>query len=454
MTETLKAPPTDPFIPLLDSLDPEMHEGPTWLTPIRKAGVAGYASSGCPTLSDEDWRFTNLDPMRSCSFQHPSDSKGISKEAFQSIENPLKDPACIRVVLVDGIFNETLSDRLLLPEEVCLRSLKQAVQDPESPLKNHLGQYTYGNDSPFAALNAACFEDGICLKVPKGVQLELPIQIMHVTTAQPQASAIFARCWIHMEAGSKATVMESFHGMDQGVYLSAPTLECLVEDNAYLEHIKVQDESKQAFHMASIYARITRDARMDSHHLSLGGRISRNHIRTHLDGPGLCCTLNGLSLAQGDQIIDHHMVVDHVQPHTESHEYFNGILDDQSRSVFHGRIHVRQVAQKTDAKQTNKNLLLSDAATADTKPQLEIYADDVRCTHGATIGQLDDQAIWYLRARGIPMARARRMLVHAFAGEIIDRIEHPNIRKSLDDLVWEQLEALPHFHAHTSTPLS
>ena len=244
-------------------------------------------------FSDEDWRFTNLDPMRSCSFQHPSNSKGISKEAFQSIENPLKDPACIRVVLVDGIFNETLSDRSLLPEEVCLRSLKQAVQDPESPLKNHLGQYTYGNDSPFAALNAACFEDGICLKVPKGVQLELPIQIMHVTTAQPQASAIFARCWIHMEAGSKATVMESFHGMDQGVYLSAPTLECLVEDNAYLEHIKVQDESKQAFHMASIYARITRDARMDSHHLSLeDGSAATISERTWMD-PGFAARSTG-----------------------------------------------------------------------------------------------------------------------------------------------------------------
>ena len=206
--------------------------------------------------------------------------------------------------------------------------------------------------------------------------------------------------------------------------------------------------------MASIYARITRDARMDSHHLSLGGRISRNHIRTHLDGPGLCCTLNGLSLAQGDQIIDHHMVVDHAQPHTESHEYFNGILDDQSRSVFHGRIHVRQVAQKTDAKQTNKNLLLSDAATADTKPlNLRFMQMMFAARTGQPSASWMTRPFWYLRAR-IPMARARRMLVHAFAGEIIDRIEHPNIRKSLDDLVWEQLEALPHFHAHTSTPLS
>jgi Fe-S cluster assembly protein SufD len=183
----------------------------------------------------------------------------------------------------------------------------------------------------------------------------------------------------------------------------------------------------------------------------MGGRISRNNIRTKLNGEGLECVLNGLYLAEGDQLSDNHMIVDHSKPHCDSHEYFNGILDDKARGVFHGRILVQQIAQKTDAKQTNKNLLLSDDATANTKPQLEIYADDVRCTHGATIGQLDDEAIYYLRTRGVPKAVAQRMLVHAFAGEITDRIHHDVIREELDDMVWTRLEKFAHFQNVTTT---
>jgi Fe-S cluster assembly protein SufD len=176
----------------------------------------------------------------------------------------------------------------------------------------------------------------------------------------------------------------------------------------------------------------------------MGAKLSRNSIRTVLDGEGLECVLNGLYITQNDQVADHHMVVDHAKPHCASHEYYNGILDGRSKGVFHGRILVRQIAQKTDAKQTNKNLLLSDDATIDTKPQLEIYADDVKCTHGATVGQLNEEAIFYLRSRGISQSTARRMLIHAFAGEIIDRIRHGEVREEMDKLVWDRLEANPH----------
>ncbi|MBT5925056.1 MAG: SufD family Fe-S cluster assembly protein, partial [Verrucomicrobia bacterium] len=195
---------------------------------------------------------------------------------------------------------------------------------------------------------------------------------------------------------------------------------------------------------------VGRSAHFHSHYLSTGSRISRNNIRTKLDGEGLECVLNGLYLADNNQLADNHMIVDHSKPNCDSHEYFNGILDDRSRGVFHGRILVQQIAQKTDAKQTNKNLLLSDDATADTKPQLEIYADDVKCTHGATIGQLDDEAILYLRTRGVPKGVAQRMLVHAFAGEIIDRIQHNAIREELDALVWDRLEKFNHFQTATT----
>ena len=183
---------------------------------------------------------------------------------------------------------------------------------------------------------------------------------------------------------------------------------------------------------------------MRLHSFALGAKLSRNNIRAKLAGEGLECILNGLYLTRGEQLADHHMVVEHAQPHCASHEYFNGILDDKSKGVFHGRIYVHQAAQKTDAKQTNKNLLLSDDATADTKPQLEIYADDVKCTHGATIGQLNDESIFYLRSRGIPEKTARRMLIHAFAGEIIERVKCGPAREVIDRLVWDRLEMNPH----------
>ncbi len=206
----------------------------------------------------------------------------------------------------------------------------------------------------------------------------------------------------------------------------------------------MQDEAADAFHMATIHGEFGRSSNVIVHSFALGGRLSRNNIHVTLAGEGLECTLNGLYLTRGEQLADHHMVVEHAQPHCASHEYFNGILDDKSRGVFHGRILVRQAAQKTDAKQTNKNLLLSDDAAADAKPQLEIYADDVKCTHGATVGQLNDESIFYLRSRGLDRPTARRMLIHAFAGEIIERIRCDAAREELDRLIWDRLEANPH----------
>ncbi len=211
-------------------------------------------------------------------------------------------------------------------------------------------------------------------------------------------------------------------------------------DNAQVEHVKFQNESVAAFHIAGLHATIGRDSHAAHHSIALGGRIARNNIRAHLDGTGLEAVLNGLYLPKGEQLIDHHMVVNHNQPHCDSHEYFNGILDDSARAVFHGRIYVKKGADKTDAKQTNKNLLLSDNATVDTKPQLEIYADDVKCTHGATIGQMNPEQIFYLRARGLSEEEARRMLMHAFAGEIIERIACDPVREELDRLIWNRLE--------------
>jgi Fe-S cluster assembly protein SufD len=245
------------------------------------------------------------------------------------------------------------------------------------------------------------------------------------------------------EKASQVTVLESYVSLAEASYFTNAVTELILGEGAVVEHAKFQDEGQNAYHLAAIHAHLERGCNFVSHSIATGARLSRNNIRTALAGEGVECILNGLYLTRGDQLADHHMVVEHAQPHCNSHEYYNGILDGRSKGVFHGRILVRPPAQKTDAKQTNKNLLLSEDATVDTKPQLEIYADDVKCTHGATIGQLNEESIFYLRARGIGAETARRMLIHAFAGEIIERVRHAPAREELDKLVWERLEQHP-----------
>ena len=242
---------------------------------------------------------------------------------------------------------------------------------------------------------------------------------------------ILPRNLVIAEANSKLTVVESYISTGNVAYFTNAVTEILAGDNAAVEHIKLQDEAADAFHIATIAGEFGRASNVTVHSFALGAKISRTNIRAKLAGEGLECILNGLYLTRGEQLADHHMIVEHAQPHCASHEYFNGILDDKSKGVFHGRIYVHPIAQKTDAKQTNKNLLLSDDATADTKPQLEIYADDVKCTHGATIGQLNDESIFYLRSRGIGTDMARQMLIHAFAGEIIERMKCAPAREEL-----------------------
>jgi Fe-S cluster assembly protein SufD len=249
---------------------------------------------------------------------------------------------------------------------------------------------------------------------------------------------------ILVDKGGQATVIETYlSAVGEGSYLTNAVTEIAMEDDAVLEHCKFQNESLKAFHLAAIHSHLGRNCNLIAHSIATGARLSRNEIRTSLAGEGVECVLNGLYLTRDEQLADHHMIVEHAQPHCNSHEYYNGILDGRSKGVFHGRILVRQAAQKTDAKQTNKNLLLSDNATVDTKPQLEIYADDVKCTHGATVGQLNEESIFYLRSRGLDAERARRMLIHAFAGEIIQRIRQGAVRDELDRVVWDRLEASP-----------
>ena len=417
---------------------------PKWLGPVRKAGIASFAEQGFPTLADEDWRFTNVVPITKLNL-HPAapaavngaESKVITDSVFAALVGH-------RMVFVNGYFSAKLSNIKAVPNGVRIENLSAALTKDAALIEKHLGKYAQTQKNSFAALNQAMFADGAFIHVPAGVEVSEPVQLIYISSAKNSGEAISPRNLIIAEANSKLTVVESYLSTGNVAYLTNAVTELVVAENAKVEHVKLQDESASAFHIATIAGEFGRTSNVTVHSFALGAKLSRNNIHTKLVGEGLECILNGLYLTREEQLADHHMIVEHAQPHCASHEYFNGILDDKSKGVFHGRILVQEIAQKTDAKQTNKNLLLSDDATADTKPQLEIYADDVKCTHGATIGQLSNEGIFYLRSRGMSEETARCMLIHAFAGEIIERIKCEPARAVIDKLVWDRLEANPH----------
>ena len=352
--------------------------------------------------------------------------------------------AGIKLVFVNGHFAPELSSTAKLPEGVKVMSLAAALASDTALVEKHLFRHARADANAFTALNTAFFQDGAFIYVPAGETLPEPIQLLYVSTAKDDGAAAHLRNLIVAEKSSQVTVIESFVSLSDASYVTNSVTELVAGENAIVEHLKLQDEGQRAFHIATVAAQFGCASNVVTHSIALGAKLSRTNIYANLAGEGLECILNGLYLTRGEQLADHYMIVEHAQPRCASHEYFNGILADKSKGVFHGRILVQPGAQKTDAKQTNKNLLLSDDATADTKPQLEIYADDVKCTHGATIGQLNDESIFYLRTRGISLETARRMLIHAFAGEIIDRVRCTPVREELDKLVWERLEQNEH----------
>jgi Fe-S cluster assembly protein SufD len=430
--------------PSLSYREPELSgsnaDEPAWLLSARKAGVTRFADLGLPTLHDEDWRFTNVAPLAKLAFKPVAEPvpHGVTGEALSAF--PFTALEGGKLVFVNGRFAPELSSIARLPEGVKVMSLASALASEPALVEKHLFRFAHTDSNAFAALNAAFFLDGAFIYVPAGKAVVEPIHLLFVSTAKDHGATAHPRNLIVAERGSHVTVVESYASLGDAAYFTNSVTELVAGDNAVVEHLKFQDENQQAFHIATVATRLGRASDVVTHSIALGAKLSRTNIYATLAGEGLECILNGLYLMRGEQLADHYMIVEHAQPRCASHEYFNGILADKSKGVFHGRILVQPEAQKTDAKQTNKNLLLSDDATADTKPQLEIYADDVKCTHGATIGQLNDESIFYLRTRGIGLETARRMLIHAFAGEIIDRIRCEPVREELDKLVWDRLE--------------
>jgi len=417
------------------ALDRRPQGGPRWLDDLRSRGAAKFASLGIPTVRDEEWRFTNASALGTIDFV-PAGAISGAAERLNGFPYP---DAPVRLVIVNGRFDTTLSRMKGLPSGVHAGSLAVALRDHADVVQRYFGQLADFTSRSFAALNTAFVQDGAFIHLAEGAVVDTPIHVIFVSGADGSTVMAHPRTLIVAGANAEAKIIESYVGTSGEMYFTNAVSEIFVGDNAGIDHYKVQRESLDAFHVASLHAHTSRSSRFSSHSFALGGKFVRNDAVAILDGEGGDCTLNGLYLSDRDRLIDNHTIIDHAKPHCGSHEVYKGILGGTSRAIFNGKIIVRQDAQKTDAKQTNRALLLTDGATINTKPQLEIFADDVKCTHGAAIGQLDDDAIFYLRARGLTYAEARDMLIHAFAGQILDRVQVQPLRAALEAELFEQL---------------
>lgn len=437
MTTTMTATDHDRYLVEFDSVEKELAaRGPESLGRLRRQAIDRFAQLGFPTIRLEDWRFTNVAPIARTAFRLDPERGAI----VQSDLAPYRYADCIQLTIVNGQLVPELSDLRCIPDGLMICSLAEALRLVPALVEKHLARHARFDEHPFVALNTAMFRDGVFVHVPKGTVVDRPLNLVHI--AQPTGEhpiAMFPRNLFVAAESSQVTLVEQFATVGQGSYLTSPVTEVVVGDNAVVDHYKLQRESVDAFHMATFQIYLGRDGNFASHSISWGGGLVRNDVNAVLDGEGGEATLNGLYMVEGNQLVDNHMRVDHAKPHCDSHELFKGILDGKSRAVFNGRIYVHPGAQKTDAKQTNRNLLLSPEALCNSNPQLEIFADDVKCTHGSTVGQLDDLGVFYLRSRGIGEEAARSLLTYAFAADIVERIKVGPVRRDLEEFLFRRL---------------
>jgi Fe-S cluster assembly protein SufD len=396
--------------------------GPEWLRAGREAAFARFLDRGFPTTRDEEWRFTNVSPIANTSFER-AQAATISRDALAPLTFAAATAA--EIVVVNGRVSRALSSLDTLPTGVTFRSLGEHWPERDA---SFLGRPAAGATA-FADLNFAFAEDAIVIAVAPKTVVTSPIHVLFVSVGGAAPAMISPRLVVTAEDQSQVSIIESYAGLGDGVTFANAVTDLRVGPHAIVDHVKIQRERPTAFHIAQMSARIDRSGTLTSHAITFGGRIARNDILAVLDGEGAECVLNGLYVADGDTLVDTHTTIDHAKPHCPSHELYKGILDGRAKAVFNGKIIVRPDAQKTDAKQTNKALLLTDDAQINTKPQLEIFADDVKCTHGAAIGQLDEDQMFYLQARGIGQFEARNLLIHAFANDVLSGIKVDAVRE-------------------------
>ena len=404
-----------------------------WLELVRSSAMDRFEQLGFPSVREEDWKYTNLATLAKEEFVPVTSG---SREAREIEAYP--ETAEAHLVVVDGFLREDLSTKTGLGDVVAV-DLFSAAEDARynKIVRKYLARNASYHNNGLTALNTAFLQSGVFLLIPKNVKLEQPLQITFLADAGNGAS--FPRLLIVAEENSSATVIESFASSNGGRYFTNAIAEIVLKDGAQLEHYRVQRESNNAYHVSTTSAELGRASRYDTTSINLGAQLSRHDVSVVLDHEGAETAVDGLYFVGSDQHSDTHSVIDHKQPHCTSHQLYKGILDGNGRAVFNGKVFVREGAQKTDAQQTNKNLLLSDKARVDTKPQLEIYADDVKCAHGAAVGQIDPEELFYLETRGIGPELGRNLLTYGFAEEVIGKIKIDSIRSQLDQIVLHQL---------------
>ena len=404
-----------------------------WLRKLRRDAFAHFCEAGFPTTHDEDWRFTNVSAIAQTAFRLTRNRR--VRMSQQELE-PYRVPGVsCQLVFVNGHFARELSLLGKLPDGVKVSSLAGEISSNPGAIEPHFGRYIDIRRDAFCALNTAFGEDGAYVHIPRGTLVEEPICLLFVSTADDAPSMSHPRNLMVAEEDSQATFVEDYVSRDGGAVFCNTVTELVAGDHTVLSHYMIEREHKEAFNISTLRIQQGRSTNVVSHSVLLGGALVRNNVHPVLAGEGGECLINGLFIGNGGQHLDNYMLVEHASPRCGSRQFYNGILDDHAHGVFHGRIIVHKDAQKTDAKQTNRNLLLSDDAQIDTKPQLEIYADDVKCTHRATIGQIEGDALFYLRSRGIDEFSARKLLLLAFASECLDRMKQGPVRKHVEGLI-------------------
>ena len=419
---------------------------PAWLQSLRETSFDQFERAGFPNIKEEEWKYTNVTPIAKANFAPVLVRNGTALAKDDGLASFIYEEARqSRLVFVNGMLQQELSSLAALPDDVVAMDLRAALASSqyEAIVRQHLEHHAEKNG--FAALNTALFTSGLFLKIPRGISIDAPIHLLFIGEGLDEIAppAAFPRVLIVAEENSAATIIESYVSpKERSVYLTNAIVDLSLEDGARLQHCKIQRESMGAFHVATTRAELGANSSYHTTTINFGAAISRHDIDVQMDHEGAECAVDGLYMVDGSQHTDTHSVIDHRQPHCTSHQLYKGILDGKSRAVFNGKVFVRHGAQQTDAHQTNKNLLLSTDARVDTKPQLEIFADDVKCTHGAAVGQIDEEERFYLESRGINPTLARNMLTYGFAEEVIEKIGVESIRRELDEAVLNRLQIL------------
>jgi len=415
-------------------------EGSDWLSKLREGGITEFEKLGFPSRKLENWKFTNVSELQKTPFQLSSQLE-MSEKLISEIEPITEDGlTTIQLVFVNGQLAPRLSHQEDLPEGLILGSLRENLKTHETLIKNHLGQHAKADQDGFVALNTALFQDGTFLFVPKNESFSKWIHLFFITTDAQKPVLAQPRNLILLEESSKAVVIEEHLSLDGNEAFTNVVAEIILGANSSLDYYKIQRENDSSHHISATEVVHARDSRFRQTSLTIGTHLTRNNIHADLVAEGVDSELNGLYLADGKQHLDHHILMDHKKPNGTSRQTFKGIMSGASTGVFGGKVFIHKDAQKTDAQQTNKNILLSENAKAKTKPQLEIYADDVKAAHGAAVGQLDEDALFYLKSRGIGDTKAKNILAYGFASEMIDAIEIEPVREKFLLLLREKLE--------------